>query len=96
MIYADLRNYDYYTFSGKDTYGQPKLSEDVQGAVKMAIYTVSQNLQQNILYKDCSYTGLTQDASINDTYVISYEGKKLKVLYVQPKGRFKQVFLAGM
>lgn len=96
MIYSDMRNYDYYLYTGNDGYGQPQITEGVQGAVKMAIYTTSQSLQQNILYKNCSYVGLTNDAEIDDKYVILYEGQRLKVLYVLPRGRYYQVFLSRM
>jgi len=95
MIVADMRTYDYFTYGDNDGYGQPTLSETVQGSVKMAINTTSQSVQDNINYKDASYIGLTL-ASVDDTYVIQYGDEKLKVLYVQPKGRFKQVFMGEM
>lgn len=95
MIVADMRTYDYFTYGDNDGYGQPTLSETVQGSIKMAINTTSQSVQDNINYKDASYIGLTL-ASVDDTYVIQYGDEKLKVLYVQPKGRFKQVFMGEM
>lgn len=96
MIYCDMKDYNYFTFGGKNAYGQPQLSEQPQGTIKIAIYTVSQSLQENILYKDCSFVGLTTDGEVNDTYVIEYGKERLKVSYIQPKGRFKQVFLQRM
>jgi hypothetical protein len=96
MINADMRLYDYSTFGADDGYGQPQLSETPEGQIKMAINISSQATQDNILYKDCSYVGLTQDANIDDTYVIRYGKNQLKVLYVNPRGRFKQVFLKEM
>lgn len=93
MINADMRNYDYYLYGEKDSYGQDQISSTVQGSVKMAINTASQSVQDNILYSGATYTGITH-ANINDKYVIEYGDKKLKVQYVNPKGRFKQVFLA--
>ena len=96
MINVDMRHYNYFTYSDADSYGQQQLSEEPKGSIKMAIYVASQSVQQNILYKECSYIGLTPDLEVNDTYVVDYNGQRLKVLYVQPKGRFKQVFLAGM
>lgn len=95
MIVADMRTYDYFTYGDNDGYGQPTLSETVQGSIKMAINTTSQSVQDNINYKDASYIGLTL-TSVDDTYVIQYGDEKLKVLYVQPKGRFKQVFMGEM
>lgn len=95
MINTDMRDYDYYLYGDDDGYGQPSLSADVQGSVKMAINTVSQSVQDSILYKESEYIGLTH-ASVNDKYVIQYGEDKLKVLYVNPKGRYKQVFMARM
>lgn len=95
MINTDMRLYNYFTFGADNGYGMPTLSEAPEGQIKIAINISSQSTQDNILFKDCSYMGLTQH-QVNDTYVIEYEGKKLKVLYVNPKGRFKQVFLKEM
>ena len=96
MINTDMRLYDYFTYGDDDGYGQPALSTDPKGKIKMSINISSQSTQDNILYKDCSYVGLTHDANVDDTYVIEYGDERLKVLYVNPKGRFKQVFLARM
>lgn len=96
MITTDMRLYDYSTFGEDDGYGMPQLSETPVGQIKMAINISSQATQDNILYKDCSYVGLTQDANVNDAYVINYGKEQLKVLYVNPKGRYKQVFLKEM
>lgn len=96
MINTDMRTYNFFSFGIDDGYGQPALSTEPTGQIKMAINITSQSVQDNILYKDCSYIGLTNDAKVDDTYVIEYEGNKLKVLYVNPKGRYKQVFLGGI
>lgn len=93
MINAAMRIYDYYTYGANDGYGQPVLSKEVQGSVKMAIHTSSQAIQDNINYQDCSYIGLTYDKTITDAHVIKYGKEKLKVLYVNPEGKLKQVFL---
>ena len=96
MINTDMHLYDYFTFGDDDGYGMPQLSIEPKGKIKMAINISSQTTQDNILYKDCTYVGLTQDANVDDTYVIMYGKGKLKVLYVNPKGRYKQVFLKEM
>ena len=93
MINTEMRFYDYYTYGAPNEYGQQTLSKDVQGSIKMAINTTTQSIQDNINYKDSSYIGLTHDSTVNDTYVIQYGDELLKVLYVNPRGRFKQVFL---
>lgn len=95
MINNDMRLYNYFTLGELDAYGQPTLSSDVQGQIKMAINISSQSIQDNIRYKDCSYVGLTH-AKVDDTYVIEYGSERLKVLYVNPKGRYTQVFLKNI
>lgn len=97
MVITDMRDYDYYVYEGKDAYGQPQLSEDVKGKVKLAIYVVSQSIQDNILYNSSQFVGLTwKHTEVNDTYVIQYGKERLKVLYVNPHGAYKQVYLQRM
>lgn len=93
MLNNDYKNYVYYQYTGKDAYGQPQLSSEPAGVVKMAVYITSQSIQDNINYKGANYLGLTY-ALLDDTCVLQYGEKKLKVLYVNPQGRLKQVFLA--
>lgn len=96
MITAEMRAYDYFTLGDKDAYGQPQVSSEVKGTIKMNINISSQSVQDNINYKDCSYVGLTTDKSVNDKMIIKYGQEKLKVQYINPKGRFIQVFLKLM
>ena len=90
-----MRLYNYSTIGAVDTYGQPT-EGDIQGAIKLAIYTTSQSVQDNINYKNASYIGLTTATGITDKMVIHHNGEKLKVIYVNPVGRFKQVFMELM
>ena len=91
MINADMKLYSFHTIGEMDAYGLPQLKEN-QGQVKMAINITSQTIQDNTLYKDANYIGLTR-ADVNDTFIIQYGEERLKVLYVNPIGRLKQVFL---
>lgn len=93
MINTDMRTYDYFTFGDKNGYGAPTLSKTAIGTIKMAINSTSQAVQDNILFKEASYIGLTHSGDINDKFVIQYGNERLKVLYVVPKGRLKQVFM---
>jgi hypothetical protein len=88
-----MRIYSYSTLGGLDAYGQPS-KNGTSGTIKMAINITAQSTQDNILYKDCKYVGLTLDKAVNDKYIINYNGQKLKVLYINPKGRFIQVFMS--
>lgn len=96
MITTNMKLYDYYIYGATDAYGQAQMSPEAQGKIKMNINISSQSIQDNINYKDSKYIGLTHDPKINDTYVIQYGNEKLKVLYINPKGRYKQVFLGAM
>ena len=87
-----MRTYRFFTFGELDAYGQPQLSTEAKGTVKMAINISNQSVQDNINYKGANYIGLTM-ATVDDTYVIEYGEEKLKIQYVNPKGRFKQVFM---
>lgn len=95
MINADMRLYNYSTFGELDEYGQEIIS-GTKGSVKMAINIINQSVEGNVLYKDATYIGLTMNPEVNDTYIIDYGEEKLKVLYVNPKGRYKQVYLVKM
>ena len=87
-------SYKYYKYEEKlNPYGQLTLSQEEAGAVKMAIFITSQSIQDNINYKDANYIGLTLSKLLNDKCVIQYGDKKLKVLYINPEARCKQVYL---
>lgn len=96
MIINRMKYYDYWMLSENDEYGQeviPTAEEAAAGQVKLSIYPTSTGTQENILYANCSYIGLTFDAEIDDKYIIQYGKERLKVMYIQPAGRMKQVYL---
>lgn len=93
MIRRDMRPYKYTLVGESDAYGQPTLLDGVQGTINMAIYVSTQAVGSSIIYAEADYIGLTNDASISDRMLIDYEGQKLKVLHVQPKGRHIQAAL---
>ena len=98
MINANMRFYDYFTIGAANEYGQPQLPNKNSipvGQIKMAINLSTQATQNNINYRDCKYVGLTQ-APINDSYIIKYGEELLKVLYINPQGRFKQIFMVEL
>lgn len=98
MINLQMRLYEYFTIGDADEYGQatiPAADAKPVGKIKMAINIASQSIQDNINYQDCNYTGLTM-AAITDKYIIQFGDERLKVLYVNPIGRLKQVFLKAL
>ena len=95
MVNTEMRTYNYQTYGKLNEYGQPGLSSEI-GTIKMAIYYVTEAIDENSLYSGAQYTGLTHDKNIDATYVIHYGDEKLKVLHVNPAGRYKQAFMARM
>lgn len=98
MINTQMRLYNFFTLGEPNSYGQAQMpAKDVEpvGQIKIAINTISQATADNVRYKDASYLGLTH-ADIDDTYIIQYGEERLKVLYVNTAGRYKQVFLGLM
>lgn len=93
MINALMREYDYYTYNTDTGYGQPGISAEPVGKVKIAISTTSQSIQDNINYKYANYIGLTLSSLLDDKSVIQYGEEKLKVQYINNAGRYKQIFL---
>lgn len=96
MINTDMRTYDYFTYDKTNAYNQPILSDDIKGSVKIAIYETSTSIQDNINYKEAQYIGLTKEGGITDRYVIQYGEIRLKVLYVNARGRLNQVFMVKL
>lgn len=92
MINTDMRTYNYFTLGDDNGYGQPTISQEPQGTIKMAINMSSQSVQDNINFIDCNYVGLTMD-KLEDNYVIQYGEEKLKVQYINPRGRYTLVYL---
>ena len=95
MINAEMRSYNYYLYEDADDYGQSVLSKEVKGSAKMSINVTSQSVKDSIVYSGAEFIGLTHD-ELSDKYVIQYGESKLKVLYVNPRGRFKQVYMTRM
>lgn len=94
MIGRDMRLYEYALLGEADAYGQ-MTEGGVAGTISMAVYVASQAVGDSVLYQEAQYIGLTSEA-VTDRHIVHYEGQKLKVLYVQPKGRWKQAFMAVM
>jgi hypothetical protein len=88
-----MRLYNYFTLGELNEAGQRVLSKEPTGQVKMAIYISSQSIQDNINYSGANYIGLTSD-KVDDTYIIEYGKERLKVLYINNRGRLNQVFMA--
>ena len=92
MINANMKIHNYFTLGELDAYGQPAVSTEPKGTVKMSITNITTNIADNIKYKEATYIGLTL-AKVDDTYIIENGEERLKVLYVIPGRRYQQVFL---
>lgn len=96
MINADMKEYGFYLYGEENEYGQATLSEEINGTVKMSVYTSNKSVQDNINYQNANYIGFTY-GEVKDNYVIQYGDLKLKVLYViQAPRLMKQVFMEKM
>lgn len=96
MINRQMKPYNYCTYTDTiDDYGEPTLLTSTTGIIEMAINIISQSTEESILYSGAEYLGLTQQ-EVKDSYVIQYNDEKLKVLYVNPLGRYKQVYMKRM
>ena len=97
MINANMKQHDYYLYGENDSYGQPTLSEEVVGSVKMAIHSSNKSVTGDVNYTGGNYIGLTNDPDINDKYVIKYGDERLKVKYIVAVPRhMTQVFMSRM
>ena len=96
-----MREYDYYLLGKDNGYGQLTLILDnngeplKQGIVKLSISRITQAVTEDIRYSDSTYVGVTRDRDIDDTYIIQFGRELLKVKYVNPDGRFTQVFMGS-
>lgn len=93
MINTQMTEYKYFVYK-ENEYGEQVIDTSSSGTILMAINLVNKEVADNILYTNANYIGLTLDNSITDKFVIEYGKEKLKVLYVNPQGRYKQVFMA--
>lgn len=95
MINTNMRLYNYFTLGSEDEYGQPQILDKnavPEGQIKMTINITSQSVQDNVNYRDAEYVGLTY-AAVTDKYIIQYGDEYLKVHYINPMGKMKQVFM---
>lgn len=94
MINTQMRLYNYAKLSEElDDYGQPKTTE-AAGTIKMAINFANETIKESPLYSGAQYTGLTLNKEVDASYIIQYGTEKLKVTYVNPLGKYTQVYMA--
>ena len=86
-----MRNYTYQKYGEPDSYGQPILGDE-KFQISMAISVISNQIGDNVMYRNAQYIGLTR-GTLDDKCVVTYGDDKLKVLYVI-SGRFNQVYMA--
>lgn len=97
MINSNMKKYDYYLLPEKNEYGQQLIVEGAppDGVIELAIHETNKNINDNNLYSGAQYVGLTF-SYIDDTYIIQYGDRRLKVLYTIASPRYTQVFLVRM
>lgn len=92
MINAQMTEYKYYPYK-ENAYGEAIIDEGSYGSILIAINLTNHSISDNPLYTNADYIGLTYNKEISDSHVIEYDNQKLKVIYVNPIGRYRQVFL---
>jgi hypothetical protein len=80
------------TMGGQDEYGQDLNAPISQSSITLTFGLYTHQQTDDIRYQDVEYTGLTV-YDVADNQVIQIGDKKYKVLFVNPFGRMKQVFL---
>lgn len=94
MVNTNMRTYDYYTLSDTtNDYGEETISTTKQGQVKLSINLLNKQMEDSVLYAGSSYVGITME-NVNDKMIIEFNGSKLKILYINDLGRYKQVYMA--
>lgn len=88
-----MHTYNYFTLGNDDDYGQPQTALIPAGEVKLSISLSSQSKTDNVLYATAAYIGLTTEDKLTVSSIVDYNGNKLKVVYINPFGRYKQVYL---
>lgn len=98
MINAQMKPYPYWIYEEENEYGESTVSIETNpvGTIKMSINTLNQQTVDSILYKDANYIGLTLENGVDDSYVFQFGDERLKVVFVNPIGRYKQIYLARM
>ena len=95
MINAQMTEYRYYPMK-ENEYSQAVIDEGSFGTILMAINFINQAVSDNPLYTNYTYIGFTLYKDISDIHSVEYGNQKHKVLYVNPMGRYKQVYMAAM
>lgn len=90
-IQAQMKEYPYSLYStSRNAYGETTTNYLPIGNIRMAINLSNQATNNYITYAEADYIGLTKD-EVDDQYIIHYGNEKLKVKYVNPIGKYKQV-----
>lgn len=93
---SNQKLYNYYLIENNDEYGTSDVSIEIKGQVKMNINLTNQQISDDAIYKNAQFIGLTLDKDINENYIIEHEEMLLKVLYINKKGRYKQIYLGSV
>ena len=92
MINRQLQTVKVISKSGKDEYGQRHIDETAPRFTFLTIGLYEHSQNSDIRYADCKYVGLTKDTTLTDNDYLVYEGKEHKSEFINPYGRWVQVF----
>lgn len=96
MINREMRKANLITYApGVDEYGQPRKGEQSKRDIELTFRIYSHSPVEDIRFNEVTHTGLTADKTITDTNAIELEGKTYNIKFVNPEGRFAQLFMVG-
>lgn len=93
MINRVLKEAQVINKYSKDEYGQRHSSLASSHTISITFGLYEHNMSNDIRYADCKYVGLTKDTTLTDNDYLLIDGKEYKVQFINPFGRWVQVFM---
>lgn len=92
MISRELIKATLITYDGIDEYGQEGINPINQTPIEITFGIYKHQPTEDIRFQNVEYVGLTK-ASVNDSQAIKIGDKEYKIQFVNPFGRYKEVFM---
>lgn len=95
MINREMRQATVVTYGGVDEYGQMNTTATASRDTYLTFGLYQHTNSNDVRYQNVTHYGLTKDSEITDNDIIVIDGVEYKVLFVNPFGRMREVFLQG-
>lgn len=93
MINRVLKQAQVLNKYSKDEYGQRHSSEAFSHIIDITFGLFDNTISNDIRYANCKYVGLTKDTSLTDNDYLIIDGQEYKIEFINPFGRWVQVFM---